>query len=134
MKKLFIGVLLTAIVAALASSCGMKVKTVEPYLISIDSLYAPDTVKIKTLFDVEVFGLVGPSKCYAFERLYSSGNNNNEIFIEAWGNYTYVGDPCVDEKVLLQESIEISVSVPGIYTLKGLKYNSNYSEKTLVVI
>lgn len=132
-KKLFAGVLFTAVITVLISSCQMETKTIEPYIISIDSISAPDTVTIKTVFDVEVFGYVGPSKCYAFDKTYYYANEKNEIEFESWGRYTYIGDPCADELVWMDDKVEISVSTPGIYTLKGLKANATYTTKTLVV-
>lgn len=126
------GILVSLVVVTLVSSCTMKTKTLEPYRINIDSLSAPDTVNARTIFDVKIFGYVGPSKCYAYEKVYIYTTTLNEIVIEAWGKYTYVGDPCADEIVMLNQTVETSVSTPGVYTIKALNSNLGYLTKTLV--
>jgi hypothetical protein len=133
LRKLFIGLLVAAGFTMFFGSCGMDVKTIEPYLIKIDSIYAPDTVAVKSVFIVNVFGYVGPSKCYAFEKLYHYTNNQNEIIIEAWAKYAYYGDPCVEEVVRMSEELELGISTPGTYLLKALQPGNYYLEKKLVV-
>jgi len=130
------GVLLSAFISISVSSCGLKTKTVEPYTIAIDSISAPDTVKIKTVFEIQIFGYVGPSKCYAFDKAYIYPNTNasNELIIEAWGIYTYSGTPCTDDPQYLSTTVETSLSVTGTYLLKGIKSGYDYAEKRVVVI
>jgi len=133
LKKYIPGLLLLTAFIVLFGSCGMETKTVEPYLIKIDSLYAPDTVNIKSVFNIELYGYVGPNKCYAFEKAYHSVNDLHEITIEVWGRYTYYGDPCVEGEILMKETIEMAISAPGVYKIKGLQPNNLYTERKLVV-
>ena len=125
-------IVLTTIIF-LTVSCSLKTTTIEPYLIKIDSLHAPDTVNLKTLFNIQIYGYVGPSKCYMFEKAYNFTNEQNEITIEAWGKYTYYGDPCVEEKIFMDYKVELAVSAPGNYTIKGVQPNGTFAEKKLVV-
>jgi hypothetical protein len=133
LKKIIPGIIVLTAFIGLISSCTMKTETVEPYLIKIDSLSAPDTVPVKYVFTVEIFGYIGPNKCYAFDKAYQTTNELNEIVIEAWGKYSYFGDPCVEGEVFMNQKFEMSVSKPGIYRLKGLQPNNYYFEKKLVV-
>ena len=133
LKKIVTGIILFAALIVLTKSCTLKTETIEPYLIKIDSLFAPDTVNTKYVFTVELFGTVGPNKCYAFEKSYQTTNDQNEILIEAWGKYSYYGNPCIEGEVLMDEKFEMSVSKPGVYTLKGIQPNNYYFEKKLVV-
>jgi len=116
----------------LAGSCTMKTTHIEPYLIRIDSISAPDTVGVKTVFDIKLYGIVGPSKCYAFEKAYSYINDKNEFIIEAWGKYTYVGDPCEEGVVLMEATVETSCPSVGTYLIKGVQPSGYFVEKTIV--
>lgn len=133
LKKYISAFLFLFLFIMLLGSCKLKVKTIEPYLISIDSVYAPDTVNLKTLFHIKIFGFVGPSKCYYFEKAYHYVNEKNEITIEAWGKYTYDGSPCAEELIFLNDSIEVAISTAGVYNIKGFQPNLNYAERKLVV-
>ncbi len=133
LRKIFIGLLVAAGLTVIFGSCGMDVQTIEPYLIKIDSISAPDTVNLKSVFIVKIYGYVGPSKCYAFEKLYHYTNDQNEIIIEAWAKYAYYGDPCAEEVIMLNEELELGISTPGVYKLKGLQPGNNFIERKLVV-
>ncbi|MBI5008500.1 MAG: hypothetical protein HZB98_02375 [Bacteroidia bacterium] len=133
MKKIVPGIIILSALIVLTKSCAMKTETIEPYLIKIDSLYAPDTVNVKYVFNVELFGIVGPNKCYAFEKAYQTTTDQNEIVIEAWGKYSYYGDPCLEGEVLMNAKFEMSVAKPGVYNIKGVQPNGYYYERKLVV-
>lgn len=133
LKKIISDFIVLIAFIGLISSCAMNTETVEPYLIKIDSLSAPDTVPVKYVFTVELFGYVGPNKCYAFDKAYQTTSDLNEVVIEAWGKYSYYGDPCIEGEVLMNEKFEMSLSKAGVYKLKGLQPNSYYFEKKLVV-
>jgi len=133
LKKIISGFIILTVSIVLVSSCTMKTETVEPYLIKIDSLYAPDTVNIKYVFSVELFGYVGPNKCYSFDKAYQTTSDQNEIVIEAWGKYSYYGDPCIEGEVLMNAKFEMSIAKPGTYRLKGVQPNGYYFERKLVV-
>jgi hypothetical protein len=133
LRKIFIGLTVAAGFTMFFGSCGMDVQTIEPYLIKIDSIYAPDTVALKSVFTVKIYGYVGPSKCYAFEKLYHYTNDQNEIIIEAWAKYAYYGDPCVEDTVRMDEEFELGLTTPGVYKLKGLQPGDYFIERKLVV-
>ncbi|HUX96201.1 MAG TPA: hypothetical protein VMV47_10760 [Bacteroidales bacterium] len=133
LKKIISALFVSAVIMFLLGSCAMKTTTIEPYLIKIDSLHAPDTVNVKTLFTIEIYGYVGPSKCYMFEKAYNHTNDQNEITIEAWGRYAYYGDPCEEGIIMMDHNVELTVSSPGKYVIKGVQANGYFAEKNLVV-
>lgn len=133
LKKLITGIIVLLSLTALISSCAMNTETIEPYMIKIDSLYAPDTVNVKYVFTIDLFGYVGPNKCYAYDKAYQTTTDQNEIVIEAWGKYSYYGDRCIEEIVLMDAEFEMSVSKAGNYTIKGVQPNGYYYERKLVV-
>jgi hypothetical protein len=133
LKKIIPGIMVLTVIIVLTKSCAMKTETIEPYMIKIDSLYAPDTVNVKYVFTVELFGIVGPNKCYAYEKAYQTTTDKNEIVIEAWGKYSYYGDPCVEEVVLMNAKFEMSVAKAGNFIIKGVQPNGYYFERKLVV-
>jgi hypothetical protein len=133
LKKLITGIIVLTSFIALISSCAMKTETIEPYLIKIDSLYAPDTVNVKYVFTIELFGYVGPNKCYAYDKAYQTTTDQNEIVIEAWGKYSYYGDPCIEEEVLMNAKFEMSVAKAGNFIIKGVQPNGYFYERKLVV-
>ena len=133
LKKLIKGIIIPASFIVLAGSCAMQTETIEPYMIKIDSLYAPDTVNVKYVFTIELFGYVGPNKCYAYDKAYQTTTDQNEIVIEAWGKYSYYGDPCIEEIVMMDAEFEMSVSKAGNFIIKGVQPNGYYFERKLVV-
>ncbi len=134
LKKIISGsIIILSVSIIFVSSCTLKTETVEPYLIKIDSLSAPDTVPVKFVFTINLFGYVGPNKCYAFEKAYQTTSDLNEIVIEAWGKYSYYGDPCLEGEVLMDAKFEMSVAKSGNYIIKGVQPNGYYYERKLVV-
>ena len=113
-------------------SCSLDTKTVEPYLIQVDSIAAPDTVNPKTIFEIRLYGIVGPSSCYSLEKVYCFVNDQKMITVEARGNYRYEGIACAEGVVYLDTKVETNVPTSGIYTIKVLKQDNSYLEKKLV--
>ena len=130
--KTISGFILTALLVLLAGSCSLKSTHIEPYMISIDSVAAPDTVRVKTLFNINLYGYVGPNKCYADEKSYSYINEKNEFIIEAWGKYSYVGKVCEDGVVLMDATVETSCPTAGTYVIKGTQPSGYFVEKTII--
>lgn len=130
------GIVIISLIVISLGSCTLKTKTVEPYTISIDSLAGPDTVKAKMNFSIQIFGFIGPSKCYAFDKAYIYPNSTeaNELRIEAWGIYTYNGTPCVDDPQNMNTTVNTSISIPGHYLIRAIKTNYSFTEKTIVII
>lgn len=133
-KNIISALVVTAVLSLFLVSCNMKTKTIEPYAIRIDSIYAPDTVAIRTLFEIRLFGYIGPSKCYSFDKAYYNIESQNDIYVEAWGKYTYEGTPCVSELVFMDQVLSVVITTPGVYTIKGYQSGYSYVEKKLVVM
>lgn len=131
-KKTITGLISVIILMYFLGSCSLKVKTVEPYLIQVDSIIAPDTVTPKTIFDIRLLGIIGPNSCYSLEKAYSYVNDQNEIIIEVRGRYQYEGVTCAEAVVYLDTKIETNVPKSGIYTIKALQEDNSYLEKKLV--
>ena len=68
-----------------------------------------------------------------FEKAYNYTNDQNEITIEAWGKYTYYGDPCEEGIIMMDHNVELAVSSPGNYIIKGVQPNGYFAEKKLYV-
>jgi hypothetical protein len=131
-KKTIAGLITVIILLFYLSSCSLDTKTVEPYVIVVDSIIAPDTVNIKTIFEIRLLGIVGPNSCYSVEKAYCSVNDQKEITIEVMGRYLYEGAVCAEGVVNLDTKVETNVPSPGIYTIKTHQKNSTYLEKKLV--
>lgn len=113
-------------------SCSLDVKTIEPYLIQVDSIAAPDTVNPKAVFEIRLYGIVGPNSCFTLEKVYCFVNEQKEITLEARGNYRYEGIACTEGVILLDTKVETNVPTSGIYTIKVLKQDNTYLEQMLV--
>lgn len=113
-------------------SCSMDTKTIEPYLIEVDSIIAPDTVNPKNIFEIRLLGVVGPNSCYSLEKAYCYVSDQKEINIEVRGRYQYEGVACAQVVVYLDSKIETNVPTSGTYTIKVLKQDYTYLEKKLI--
>ena len=134
--SLIISVLVISVFAFTFGSCSINTKTIEPYTIAVDSVACPDTVKIKMNFDIQIFGYVGPSKCYRFDKayIYPNTSENNELRIEAWGVYSYDGTPCEDAPQWMTEKVTTAIAVPGRYKIRAVRTNYDFAEKTVVAV
>ena len=131
-KKNIAGVISVILLTFYLSSCSLDVKTIEPYLIQVDSIAAPDTVNPKAVFEIRLYGIVGPSSCFSLEKVYCFVNEQKEISLEARGNYRYEGIACTEGVILLDTKVETNVPTSGIYKIKVLKQDYTYMEQTLV--
>lgn len=131
-KKNIAGLISVVILTCFLGSCSLDSKTVEPYLIQVDSIMAPDTVNPKTVFDIRLYGIVGPSSCYSLEKAYVYVTDQKEIQIEVRGRYQYDGVACAQAVVYLDTKVETNVPSSGIYTIKVLKQDNSFLEKKLV--
>jgi hypothetical protein len=131
-KRTIAGLISVIILMYFLGSCSMKVKTIEPYLIQVDSIIAPDTVTPKSVFDIRLLGIVGPSSCYSLEKAYCYLNDEKEFIVEVRGRYLYEGVACADAVVYLDTKIETNAPSSGIYTIKVLRQDYTYMEKKLV--
>jgi hypothetical protein len=131
-KKTIAGLITVIILLFYLGSCSLDTKTVEPYLIQVDSVMAPDTVTPRTVFDIRLYGIVGPNSCYSLEKAYCYVSDTKEILIEVRGRYMYEGVACAQVVVYLDNKVETNVPSAGIYTIKVLKQDNTYLEKKLV--
>lgn len=131
-KKTIAGLISVIILIFLLGSCTLDSKTVEPYLIQVDSIIAPDTVNPKNVFDIRLLGIVGPNSCYSLEKVYVYVTDQKEIQIEVRGRYQYEGVACKEGIVLLNAKIETNVPASGVYTIKALQQDNSFLEKKLV--
>lgn len=100
-------------------SCKKEIDTEYNYfLIPMDSVAVPDTVKTNKPFDIAFFGLVGTNGCYSFSEFVVQ-KQDNEIKIEAWGKIKKGAQICPDVMVYLRgKKMNYSLSEPGEYRLK----------------
>ena len=132
-KKILSGIIVISVFSFLLVTCSLETKSTQPYLIRIDSLKVPDAITSKVQFEVSLFGTIGPNGCYSFEKFYYYATPQNEVIIEVWGRYQYDGTTCTGSTVYLNEKIELTISLPGVYTIKVLKPDSNYLVKEITV-
>ncbi len=116
------------------SSCKLKNETSQSFLIAVDSIKVPDTVTARMQFEVRLYGTIGPNNCYSFEKFYNYPSFENEITIEVWGRYYYDGTSCTGSTVYLNNDMEMTITVPGVYNLMTLRPDGRYLEKKLTVI
>jgi hypothetical protein len=131
-KKTIAGIISVIILMFVFGSCSLDTKTIEPYLIEVDSIIAPDTVNPKTIFDIRLLGIIGPSSCFSLEKVYVFVTDQKEIQIEVRGRYQYEGVACAEAAVLLDKTVETNVPTTGEYMIKVLKQNYTYLEKKLI--
>lgn len=98
----------------------------------VDSIIAPDTVFPKSIFEIRLLGVIGPSSCFSLEKTYCFVNDQNEINIEVIGKYTYEGVACTEGVINLDTKTETNVPISGVYKIKVLKQDNSYLEKKLV--
>ena len=132
LKKTIAGLTAVIILMLIFGSCSLDTKTVEPYLIQVDSIMAPDTVTPKTVFEIRLYGIVGPSSCYSLEKVYCFVTEQKDITVEVRGTYRYEGIACADGVVYLDTKVETNVPTSGIYTIKVLLQDNTFMEKKLV--
>lgn len=88
------------------------------FLIPVDSIAAPDSVKTNDSFEIAFWGLVGVNGCYQFFE-FSADKQENMIVIEAWGKIKKGAQVCPDEMVYLRgKEMDFSISEPGQYLIK----------------
>ena len=131
-SKITAGIFSVIILMFVLGSCSLETKTVEPYLIQIDSIVAPDTVTPKTVFEIRLFGIAGPNGCYALEKVYCFVTDDKNISIEARGTYRYDGKACPEGIVYLDTKVETNVPSTGTYTIKILQQDNSYLEQKLI--
>ncbi len=127
------GILVLSASMLLLFSCSLESKTQQSFLIHTDSLQAPDTVDAGVVFKIKLFGLVGPNGCYRLEKIYKYQNLENEVMVEPWGVYYYDGTPCPANIIYMKESVEITITTPGKYTLKILRPLNPSLDKAITV-
>jgi hypothetical protein len=133
LKKSFAGMLVLPTSLLLFYSCSLENKTQQPFLIYTDSIQAPDTVETGVVFEVKLFGIIGPNGCYKLEKIYSYQNYENEVMIEPWGVYIYDGAPCPAGITYLNSKTEVTITEPGNYTLKVLRPDYTFLDRAITV-
>lgn len=131
-SKITIGIFSAIILMFVLGSCSLETKTVEPYLIQVDSIVAPDTVTPKTIFEIKLYGIVGPNGCYALEKVYCFVTDDKNISIEARGTYRYEGKACTEAIVYLDTKVETNVPSTGTYTIRVLRQDNSFLEQKLI--
>ncbi|NMC39452.1 MAG: hypothetical protein GYA41_14115 [Bacteroidales bacterium] len=132
-KKSISGLAILSAFFLLFFSCSLETKTQQPFLIYADSIQSPDTVDAGVVFEVKLFGIIGPNGCYKLEKIYSYQNYENEVMIEPWGVYIYDGTACSAGISYLTGKTEITITEPGDYTLKVIRPDYTYLDKTVTV-
>lgn len=133
LKKSLAGMVVLTASLLLFYSCSLENKTQQPFLIYADSIQAPDTVDAGVVFEVKLFGIIGPNGCYKLEKIYSYQNYENEVMIEPWGVYIYDGTPCSSGIIYLNGKTEITITEPGDYTLKVIRPDYTFLDKSVTV-
>ena len=114
-------------------SCKGSSYQVKEFMIKVDSIQVPNVVASNTPFDIAFFGTVGNNGCFSFEA-FRQNFNNNDIYIEAWGNLDYQATVCPAVMVYLNgRKLGITISVPGIYNLKIGQPDANPLIKRITV-
>jgi hypothetical protein len=132
LKRTIAGVISVIFFTIYFGSCSFETKTIEPYIIQVDSIVAPDTVTPKTVFEIRLLGIVGPSSCYSLEKVYVFVTEQKDISVEARGTFRYDGTPCADGVVYLDTTVETNVPTSGTYTIKALQQDNTYLVKKLI--
>lgn len=132
-KKSLAGVVVLSALLFLFFSCNLETKTQQSFLIYADSIQAPDTVDAGVVFEVKLFGIIGPNGCYKLEKIYSYQNYENEVMIEPWGVYIYDGAACPTGITYLNSKTEITITEPGDYTLKVLRPDYTFLDEAITV-
>lgn len=133
LKKSLPGITILTLSLLLLVSCSLENKTHQPFLIYTDSIQAPDTVNAGVVFEVKLFGIIGPNGCYKLEKIYSYQNYENEVMIEPWGVYIYDGSPCTTAITYLNNKTELTITTPGNYTIKVIRPDYSFLEKVITV-
>lgn len=133
-KNLFPIIASVVFLFSIIVSCQKEIDTEYNYfLIPIDSVAVPDTVKTNKPFDITFFGLVGTNGCYGFSKFVVQ-KLDNEIKIEAWGKIKKGAQICPDVIVYLRgKKMNYSLSEPGEYRLKVKQDEGSYLQFPLVV-
>lgn len=133
-KNLFPVIVSVVFLLLINVSCQKEIDTEYNYfVIPIDSVIVPDTVKINKSFEIAFFGLVGTNGCYRFSEFILQ-KQNNEITIEVWGKIRKGAQICPDEMVYLRgKKMNYSLPEPGEYQLKVKQDKNSYLHFPLVV-
>ena len=132
-KRYLTAIIVLSFFTFMIFACSFDTKTSQSYLIQTDSIRIPDVITTNVLFQVRLFGTIGPNNCYSFEKIYNYNNAENEITIEVWGNYYYDGTACTGSVKYLDEEADLTITSPGTYTLKILQPDFRYLEKEITV-
>jgi hypothetical protein len=87
------------------------------FLILVDSIKAPDTVRYLASFDIDFFGTVGfntSNKFISFNVI----KKDNDISIETWGTSDYKPGQCSDTLITLDgQKLHLTLPSPGVYKI-----------------
>lgn len=87
------------------------------FLVLVDSINAPDTVRYSAPFDINFYGTVGFNTCERFIS-FKVTIQDNDINIEAWGTSEFKPGQCPDSLVLLNgQNLNLAIPSPGTYTI-----------------
>jgi len=133
-KNLFPVIVSVVFLFLIILSCKKEIDTEYNYfLIPIDSVAVPDTVKTSKPFEITFFGLVGTNGCYSFSEFVVQ-KLDNEITIEAWGKNKKEAQICPQVMVYLRgKKMNYSLSEPGEYLIKVKQNENSYLQFSLVV-
>ena len=103
------------------------------FLIPVDTISVPDTVKANDSFEIAFWGLVGTNGCHQFSE-FMAEQQDNEIVIEAWGKIKKDAQFCSSIMVYLRGGkMNFSISEPGQYSIKVRQSDDLYLEHSILV-
>ena len=115
---LIVKLLTLTIISYILFSCDKAPKKLDPYLIKVDSIHLPEIISSNIPFEIEFFGKIAGDGCHIFEE-FNQSLVNNDINIEAWGNYLeYTGVCPTVEVYLTGHNLTVTLPSSGIYNIK----------------
>jgi hypothetical protein len=123
MKTIKISVRFLSVITAIIclSSCRDVLNTTNnndnSFLVLVDSIDAPDTVRYAAPFDINFFGTVGFNTCERFIT-FNVTKQDNDINIEAWGTSDFKPGQCSDSLVTMEgQKLNLTIPSPGTYRI-----------------
>jgi hypothetical protein len=114
-------------------SCDSGPYRLDAYLIKVDSIHLPASINSNTPFDIEFFGTIAGDGCHCFGE-FTQSMTNNDIIVEAWGNYIDYSGKCPTVMVYLTgHKLTMTIPSPGVYNIKIKQPDKTYLTRQITV-
>ena len=134
MKNITKSILMLMITSIIFFASCSKEDVGENFVITIDNLYAPETVTaLKDTVNVHLQGYIGPTDCQVFDRAVFQFSGE-KIIVVAVGKDKQKKGNCKPQESRLDNVVRIIIPYPGVYTFYALNENDSITATRQITV